>query len=99
MTTMHDQKTNEDNKVILMKVIRNIVKEERLKQREIADLLDVKQPRVSDLLSLKYERFSIDILLGYLSKFGFKIRFKEMKSGRRKAIKVDVLKVEKNIEA
>lgn len=89
----HDEKLNKENKQVIMNAIRNIVKKERLKQREIAEILDIKQPRVSDLLSLKHERFSLDILISYLEHFGYKISFQLVDSERGKPIKVNILKV------
>lgn len=99
MTIMQDKKTNEDNKVVIMKAIRDIVRRERLKQREIAKLLDIKQPRVSDLLALKHERFSIDILMGYFSQFGYKISFELVETERGKPVKVNILKTKTNFRS
>lgn len=88
----HDEKLNKENKKAIMTAIKNIVKRERLKQREIAEILNIKQPRVSDLLSLKYERFSLDILISYLEHFGCKISFQFVENERGKPIKINVLK-------
>lgn len=87
-----DEKLNKENKKAIMTAIKNIVGKERLKQREIADILNIKQPRVSDLLSLKHERFSLDILISYLEHFGCKISFQFVESERGKPIKINVLK-------
>ena len=81
------------NKKEIMAVIGQIVTKERLKQREIADLFDIKQPRVSDLIGGKYERFSLDILLVYLSKLGYEISFANIDTQRGKPLKVAVNKV------
>lgn len=91
-TLKYDEKLNKENKKAIMIAIKNIVKKERLKQREIAEILDIKQPRVSDLLALKHNRFSLDILIGYLEHFGCKISFQFVESERGKPIKANVLK-------
>ncbi|ELA9876878.1 XRE family transcriptional regulator [Vibrio parahaemolyticus] len=80
------------NKIALMKAIKHKIKEAHLKQKEVAEILDIKQPRVSDLISLKYERFSLDTLMGYSEQFGCKISFKFVESERGKPIKANVLK-------
>ncbi|HAS6235960.1 TPA: helix-turn-helix domain-containing protein [Vibrio vulnificus] len=86
----HDNSTS--NKIALMKAIRNKVKDDNLRQREVAEILDIKQPRVSDLIALKHERFSLDTLMGYSEQFGCKISFKFVESERGKPIKANVLK-------
>ncbi|HAS6977789.1 TPA: hypothetical protein I7297_26065 [Vibrio parahaemolyticus] len=86
----HDNSTL--NKIALMQSIRNKIKEDNLRQREVAEILDIKQPRVSDLISLKHERFSLDILIGYSEHFGCKISFQFVESERGKPIKANVLK-------
>lgn len=85
--------SNEKNKIELMNAICKVVKRERLKQREIAELLNIKQPRVSDLISKKHERFSIDILMTYIEAFGYSIQFKGLETEKGKPIKVNVEKV------
>ncbi|NCN53764.1 helix-turn-helix domain-containing protein [Vibrio parahaemolyticus] len=80
------------NKIALMKAIKHKIKEDHLKQKEVAEILDIKQPRVSDLISLKYERFSLDTLIGYSEHFGCKISFQFVESERGKPIKANVLK-------
>ena len=99
MTIMQDKKMNDDNKTAIMKAIKNIVKRERLKQREIAELLKIKQPRVSDLLALKHDKFSMDILLGYFAQFGHKVDFQFVDSERGKPVKINVLKTKTNFRS
>lgn len=94
--TQLNTKTQEDNKVTIMKAIRSIVRKNRLKQREVAKLLGVKQPRVSDLLMLKHERFSIDLLLIYFAQFGFNITFETVETDRGKPVKINILKTKPN---
>lgn len=83
---------NKANKLALMNAIKDIKEKERLKQKEIAALLDIKQPRVSDLLNLKYKRFSIDILINYLIDFGFIMNFEKVDTNKGRPIKSTVLK-------
>ncbi len=90
---MENLNAHDKNKVELMNAICKIVKRERFKQREIADLLDIKQPRVSDLISKKYERFSIDILMSYMETLGYAISFEYLDSEKGKPLKSTVAKV------
>lgn len=87
-----DSKLSDDNKINIMNAIKQIVVHERLKQKEIAKILDIKQPRVSDLLSIKYDRFSLDILIQYLTVFGCKISITATDSLKGTPIKVNTLK-------
>jgi predicted XRE-type DNA-binding protein len=48
--------------------VRQMLKERGLKQREIAELLDIKQPEVSNLMQGKYYLFSEGRLFGFLNK-------------------------------
>lgn len=90
-----DTKLTKENKINIMKAIKNIVKAERLKQRHVAEVLDIKQPRVSDLLALKHERFSLDILMQYLALFGCKISITFAENPRGKPINVKTVKCRK----
>ncbi|WP_274878811.1 XRE family transcriptional regulator [Vibrio harveyi] len=87
-----DKATKENNKIVLMKTIKDIVRKERLKQREVAIILEIKQPRVSDLLALKDSKFTIDILMGYLELLGYKLVFENIETERGKPIKASVSK-------
>ncbi len=53
--------------------VRQMLKERGLKQREIADLLDIKQPEVSNLMQGKYYLFSEGRLFGFLNKLNQKV--------------------------
>ncbi|EIV8508254.1 XRE family transcriptional regulator [Vibrio parahaemolyticus] len=81
-----------ENKITIMRAIRNIVSQHRLKQREVAEILDIKQPRASDLLNFKYKRFSLDILLEYLSTFGFTMVIEPVVTVRGKPVRAKFLK-------
>ncbi|ELK2252473.1 TPA: XRE family transcriptional regulator [Vibrio parahaemolyticus] len=84
----HDNSTS--NKIELMKAIRNKIKDDNLRQREVAEILDIKQPRVSDLIRLKHERFTLDTLMGYLETFGSVIKIESKELVNRKSNLVDV---------
>jgi predicted XRE-type DNA-binding protein len=53
--------------------VRQILKERELKQREIADLLDIKQSEVSLLMQGKYHLFSEGRLFTFLNKLDQKV--------------------------
>lgn len=53
--------------------VRMIIKERNLKQREIAELLDIDQAEVSKLMNGKYHLFSEGRLFEFLNKLGRKV--------------------------
>jgi predicted XRE-type DNA-binding protein len=53
--------------------VRQILKERELKQREVADLLDIKQSEVSLLMQGKYHLFSEGRLFTFLNKLDRKV--------------------------
>ncbi len=54
----------------LIHVITQHIKESKLKQREVAELLGVSQPRVSTLMKGEFESFRLDTLVGFALKCG-----------------------------
>lgn len=52
-----------------------LLKEKEMKQREIADLLNVKQAEVSHLLNGHFSRFTTDKLLDFLKRLDRKVTF------------------------
>jgi len=50
-----------------------ILKKKKMKQRELADLLDVKQAEVSHLLNGHFSRFTTDKLLDFLKRLNQKV--------------------------
>jgi len=60
----------------LMMAIEKAIKERGLTQTEAARLLGVGQPRLSDLYKGKIERFTIDMLMKWLSKLGKQVTIK-----------------------
>ena len=57
----------------LMDEIRNYIKSNNLKQGKAAELFGVSQPRVSDIFTGKISKFTIDSLVGILSKVDIQI--------------------------
>ena len=60
----------------LIDVVRDIVWQRNLTQKEIRDVLGISQPRVSALMNCKVSDFSEGMLLKYLFKLGWKLDFK-----------------------
>lgn len=58
----------------LMLVICDIVRENKWKQGEVTEKLELTQPRVSDLLNGKIEEFSVDMLITCLFRLGFRFK-------------------------
>lgn len=53
--------------------VHSILKDRKLKQREIASLLGVKQPEVSHLMNGHFSRFTTDKLLEFLKRLDRKV--------------------------
>jgi predicted XRE-type DNA-binding protein len=64
--------------------IQKVVKARRLRQAQVAKLLQVSQPRVSDLLRGRLHLFSIETLIDMLAQLGVQVRFIVKPSRRRK---------------
>lgn len=59
----------------MMDAIVDIIKAKEWTQKEAAEHLGVSQPRISNLKSGKISKFSVDMLMGMLSKLGFTFEF------------------------
>ena len=59
----------------LMDVIEGIIKEQQLTQAQAAKLFGVSQPRVSDLMRGRIDKFSIDALVEWIARAGYRVRF------------------------
>ncbi|MDO9318448.1 MAG: XRE family transcriptional regulator [Gammaproteobacteria bacterium] len=59
----------------LMKALADWIEEKQLKQAEAAEILMVSRPRVSDLVNRKTHLFTIDTLVGMLSRIGREVNF------------------------
>ncbi|MFK8186167.1 MAG: helix-turn-helix domain-containing protein [Phormidesmis sp.] len=55
--------------------LRAIMLNKRLKQRELAVLLNVQQPEVSHLFNRHFNRFTIDKLVQFLDRLGWVVKF------------------------
>jgi predicted XRE-type DNA-binding protein len=64
--------------------IQKVVAARRLKQTELARLLDVTQPRVSDLLRGRLHLFSIETLIDMLARLGIGVRLVVKPHSRRR---------------
>jgi len=62
--------------------VQKLIASRRLKQIEVAKLLDVSQPRVSDLLRGRIDLFSTDALIDMLARLGARVRL-TVKPSRR----------------
>jgi predicted XRE-type DNA-binding protein len=59
----------------MMNAIVDLIKSKDWTQKEAAEHLGVSQPRISNLKNGKISKFSIDMLMGMLSKLGFTFEF------------------------
>jgi predicted XRE-type DNA-binding protein len=71
------QKRINDTKVLkeqLMEELSKWIAENHLKQAEASEILKVSRPRVSDVVNKKISKFTIDALVGMLSRVGKPVR-------------------------
>ena len=54
--------------------LRQILIKKRLKQRELAKLLDIQQPEVSHILNGHFSRFTVDKLIQLLNRLGWAVK-------------------------
>jgi len=66
----------------LITSIVNIVDNNKFKQRQVQEILNIKQPRVSDLVNKKIDKFSVDALIEYLTKIGYVFEVRIMDSAK-----------------
>lgn len=81
----------------LISSIVNIIKDNRFKQKEIQSILDIKQPRVSYLVNYKIDKFSIDSLIYYLAKIGYKVNL-GVHETNKSPISIQFVNVNKNLK-
>lgn len=84
---------SQNNKLALLKAINKIIADRRLKQREVAEILDIKQPRVSDMQNEKIEKFSLDTLVEYFALLGYQLEVQVNDKERGKPITTKISKV------
>ena len=72
LQTESRKRINDTNvlKEALMSELAKWIKENHLKQEEAAVILHVTRPRVSDVLNKKISKFTIDALVGMLTRIG-----------------------------
>lgn len=77
----------------MMLLVRSLLQERELTQKEMGALLGVPQPRVSELMTGKIDKLSAETLLGYLSVLGIRIHptFEKSPRAKRSAVKVTVI--------
>jgi predicted XRE-type DNA-binding protein len=78
----------------MMLLVRSMLEEKNLTQKEIGELLGVPQSRVSELMCGKLQKLSADVLLGYLFALGYRIQptFTKPVGRKRGAVKVVVIR-------
>lgn len=59
----------------MMLAIRDLIDSKGWSQRESAEQLGVTQPRISNLVNGKIDKFSLDMLVGMLTKLGVSFEF------------------------
>ncbi len=60
----------------LMILLEQEIKRLGLSQAQAANLLGVKPPRISEIVNGRIEKFSVDLLITYLSRLGKTVEFK-----------------------
>ena len=60
----------------LMILLEHEIKKMGLSQAQAAKLLGVKPPRISEIMSGRIDKFSVDLLITYLSRLGKAVQFK-----------------------
>lgn len=63
----------------LMIVLEKEIRKLKLTQAQVAKMLGVKPPRISELLNGRIEKFSLDLLVLYLSRLGKTVEFHVIK--------------------
>ncbi len=59
----------------MMMKLRKLIQEEGITQKEAARRMGVAQPRISDLVRGKIDKFTIDMLVNMLARFGLHLEF------------------------
>jgi len=62
-------------KAKMMIALRDLIESKGWSQKESAENLGVTQPRISNLVNGKIDKFSLDMLIGMLSKLGVQFEF------------------------
>lgn len=75
-----EESINLEVRARLMILLKKEIRKMNLSQVQAAKLLGVKPPRISELMHGKIGKFSIDLLVRYLSRMGKRVEFKILKS-------------------
>lgn len=92
VSTQYVEDLSNRNKTNLIRAINKIIEARKLKQREVAEILDIKQPRVSDMYNEKIEKFSLDTLFDYFVLLGYQIEV-EVNETKGKPLTTKISKV------
>lgn len=80
LTDDADELSTMELKANMMIAIRDLIELNKWTQADAAAMLGVSQPRISNLANGKIDKFSIDVLIGMLTKLGFRFQFDYSKS-------------------
>lgn len=80
LTDDADELSNMELKANMMIAIRDLIEINKWTQADAAGMLGVSQPRISNLTKGKIDKFSLDMLIGMLTKLGFRFQFDYTKS-------------------
>ena len=75
-----EEAANLEARARLMIILKQEIQKRHLSQVQAAKLLGVKPPRISELMHGRIGKFSLDLLVSYLSRLGKRIEFKALKS-------------------
>ena len=64
-----------DLRMELGQELRELLIKKRLKQRELAELLETQQPEVSHLFNRNFSRFTVDKLIQFFNRLGWIVKF------------------------
>ena len=75
-----EEAANLEARARLMIVLKQEIEKMKLSQVQAARLLGVKPPRISELMHGRIGKFSLDLLVSYLSRLGKRVEFKILKA-------------------
>jgi predicted XRE-type DNA-binding protein len=74
-----EESANLEARSRLMIVLEKEIRRLKLTQSQVAKMLGVKPPRISELMNGRIEKFSLDLLVLYLSRLGKTVEFHVIK--------------------
>jgi len=78
--TSPEEAVNLEARARLMIALKQEIAKLKLTQTQAAKLLGVKPPRISELMHGKIGKFSLDLLVSYLSRLGKRVEFRILKA-------------------